>query len=243
MAFFSKSHPGNGRIRKSAVVLFAVGIAGFLLVPSVFENFAAPPNVEAPPPPSSIAAAPFRPIQVHAPDGQAIGWLQISYPQNIRENEEQQLDIRYIGDKGKWGRVKDIQGMSVAVAAANLGLFPTPYEYRFNLDRIVKTGEDSHVWTVSPKQEGDYRLLVKFDVEPESFTAVPVAVNGAQMTTNGETSLPIRVTTRYNVPQSWIDVMKTIGYVLSFLLTLPLLKSFVERYWNRSRAGIPGPGV
>jgi hypothetical protein len=107
----------------------------------------------------------------------------------------------------------------------------------------VQTGEDSHAWTVSPKQEGDYRLLVKFSVEPESFTALPVAVNGVDVSANGETSLPVRVNTRYDVPQSWIDVMKTLGYVFSFLLTLPLLKSFVERYWNRGQSGAADPRV
>lgn len=235
VSFLKKPITRNSRIRKGAVLLFLLGIAGFLLVPGILEGLAGRNDADAARP------SEVRPIQVRTPDGQTIGWLQISYPESIRENEEQQLDVKYVGDKGKWGRVKDIASMSIAIQAANLGLFPQPYEYRFNLARIVQTGEDSHVWTVSPKQEGDYRLLLKFNVEPESFAVLPVAVNGAQLTTNGETSLQVRVNTRYNVPQAWIDVLKTIGYVLSFILTLPLLKTFVERYLNRSRTGIPKP--
>jgi hypothetical protein len=239
MSSLSKPPAKHGRIRLGAVLLFLAGIAGFLTVPFFLER-AAPP-----PPPEANLAGPseVRPIQVRTPDGQIIGWLQISYPESIRQNEEQQLDVKYIGDKGKWGRVKDIASMSVLIQAANLGLFPEPFEYRFNLARIVQTGEDSHVWTVSPKQEGDYRLLVKFNVEPETFTVLPVAVNGVDVSTNGETSLPVRVNTRYDVPQAWIDVLKALGYVLSFILTLPLLKTFVERYWNRARGGVSGTGA
>jgi hypothetical protein len=235
----SLSKPPAKRIRLGAVLLFLAGISGFLVIPFFLERAAPSPVPQA----SLVAPHEVRPIQVRTPDGQAIGWLQIGYPESLRQNEEQQLDIKYVGDKGKWGRVKDIAAMSVLIQAANLGLFPEPFEYHFNLARVVQTGEDSHVWTVSPKQEGDYRLLVKFSVQPESFTILPVAVNGIDVNTNGETSLPIRVNTRYDVPQSWIDVMKTFGYVLSFLLTLPLLKSFVERYWSRGPSGVAGPGV
>ncbi|HEY4264815.1 MAG TPA: hypothetical protein VGM72_05815 [Micropepsaceae bacterium] len=229
----------RGRIRPGAVLLFLAGICGFLTVPFFLERAASSPAPEA----SVAGPAAVRPIQVRTPDGQTIGWLQISYPESIRQNEEQQLDVKYIGDKGKWGRVKDIAAMSVLIQAANLGLFPEPFEYRFNLARILRTGEDSHVWTVSPKQEGDYRLLVKFNVEPDSFTVLPVAVNGIDVSTNGETSLPVRVNTRYDVPQAWVDGLKAFGYVLSFILTLPLLKTFVERSWNRGRSGVAGPGV
>lgn len=237
----SSSNPPekHGRVGIGAVILFLLGVTGFLTVPFFLERA---PTAQAP---EVKIAGPseLRPIQVHTPDGQTIGWLQISYSESIRQNEEAQVDVKYVGDKGKWGRVKDIGSMSVLIQAANLGLFPEPFEYRFNLARIVQMGEDSHSWTVSPKQEGDYRLLVKFNVEPESFTAVPVEVNGLQVTTDGQTSLPVRVNTRYNVPQSWIDVTKAIGYVISFLLTLPLLKTFVERYLNRGRSSVPGAGI
>jgi hypothetical protein len=124
-----------------------------------------------------------------------------------------------------------------------LGIEPPPSEYAFDLDLLKDWGHDDHVWTISPKQEGDYTLIVHLAVKPNSdFVIGDAEVNGSPVPNNkNEFALPVKVFTRFHLSQATIDLFKAVGAVSSFVLTLPAVKIWLKWYLQgRRRKRAPG---
>jgi hypothetical protein len=173
----------------------------------------------------------------------------------MRQNEDAPFEVAYNANPVEWsGNVAQLRGtspspavvpseISVSVGSVHLGIEPPPSEYAFDLDGLKAWGHDDHVWTISPKQEGDYTLIVHLAVKPNSgFVIGDAEVNGSPVPNNkNEFALPVKVLTRFHLSQATIDLFKAVGAVFSFVLTLPAVKIWLKWYLQgRRRKRAPG---
>jgi hypothetical protein len=200
-----------------------------------------------PPPSAEPAVAPR--FVVRDPDGAAIGWLNIKYPRTIRENEEGVLEAEYTTGGVRWktgsagdgadaygyGSVQPPAGMKVEFSGADLTLTPAP-SHAFDVQRIAATGVERVKWIVSPKDEGDHVLLVRFNVSPTTFKAIPISANGEAQGSDPQILLPVKVFTIYGVPKATVLLAKGGVGLLSFLLTLPAAFVLLERVFKKKKA-------
>jgi len=232
-------------LQQFALPLFLLGLGCLVVVPATIEGLLRQPALSATadrPSTSSKLTA----WDVFSPSGgDSIGWLEVTYPESTKLNEEPGISVRYVAREGEWRRSapsgegsvgsQALTQMSVHVQAANLTVAPEPRQYNFDLERIGTTGSDGHSWTVTPQKEGSYRLLLNFDVQPDSYTTRIRVNENVVPTSDGALQLPVQVNTIYNVPQAWVDLGTNSAYVLGFLLTLPLLTKIFERYSDRKK--------
>jgi hypothetical protein len=199
----------------------------------------------APPPATPAAASRF---VVRDPSGAAIGWLNIKYPRTIRENEEGVLEAEYTTGDTHWqtgqakatgdaydygyGGVQPPAGMKVELSGADLALTPAP-THEFDVQRIAATGVERVKWIVSPKTEGDHVLLVRFNVSPATFKAIPISANGQAQGSDPQILLPVKVFTIYGVPKATVLIAKGGAGLASFLLTLPAAFVLFERFFRK----------
>ncbi|MBO9557878.1 MAG: hypothetical protein J7515_04750 [Caulobacter sp.] len=247
------------RLKRTWVFWLALAVIVAVVAPPVIDARVArhtpPPTVQAP------AASRF---VVHDPSGAAIGWLNIKYPRTIRENEEGVLEAEYTTGDTHWtgkatggqgdlydqaydkayATVQPPSGMKVELSGADLALTPTP-SHEFDVQRIAATGVERVKWIVSPKAEGDHVLLVRFNVTPATFRAIPISANGQPLGADSQILLPVKVFTIYGVPKAAVLIAKGGVGLASFLLTLPAAFVLFERFvakkpkTRRKRAASP----
>jgi hypothetical protein len=220
------------RLKRTWFVWLLVAVVVLGVAPRLIDAGA----MRHPPPPAEPAVAPR--FVVRDPDGTAIGWLNIKYPRTIRENEEGVLEAEYttgdvswkIGDSPDlgYGGVQPPAGMKVELSGADLALTPAPM-HDFDVQRIAATGVERVKWIVSPKDEGDHVLLVRFNVSPATFKAVPISANGQALGSDPQILLPVKVFTIYGVPKATVLIAKGGVGLASFLLTLPAAFVLFER--------------
>jgi hypothetical protein len=97
--------------------------------------------------------------------------------------------------------------MKVELSGADLALTPAP-THEFDVQRIAATGVERVKWIVSPKGEGDHVLLVRFNVSPATFKAIPISANGQAQGTDPQILLPVKVFTIYGVPKATVLIAK-----------------------------------
>lgn len=190
-------------------------------------------------PPATAVVAPR--FVVRDPAGTAIGWLNITYPRTIRENEEGVLEAEYTtggvswktGDAYGYGDVQPPVGLKVELSGADLTLTPGS-SHAFDVQRIAATGVERVKWIITPKTEGDHMLLVRFNVSPATFKAVPVSANGQAQGGDPQVLLPVKVFTIYGVPKATVLVAKGAAGLASFLLTLPAAFVLFERVFRKT---------
>ena len=222
------------RLKRFWLPSLAAAVVCAIVLPRLIDMAAAPAPV--------AADAPR--LAVRDPDGATIGWLNIRYPRTIRENEEGVLEAEYTtGDTqwavgstpgGAYGAVRPPAGMKVELSGADLVLVPSPI-HQFDVARIAATGRERVKWIVSPKKEGDHVLLVRFNVSPATFKAVPVSANGQALGDDPQLLLPVTVFTIYGVPKTMVLIAKSGVGLLSFLLTLPAALLLFEKLFRKKR--------
>ena len=228
------------RLKRTWFVWLAMAAVFAVVLPRLIDARAAP----QPPPPATRAVASR--FVVHDPNGAAIGWLNIKYPRTIRENEEGVLEAEYTtgdthwksgqaekaGDDYAYGAVQPPAGMKVELSGADLALTPYPI-HEIDVQRIAATGVERVKWIVSPKTEGDHVLLVRFNVRPATFKAVPISANGQALGGDPQILLPVKVFTIYGVPKATVLIAKGGVGLASFLLTLPAAFVLFERAFKK----------
>jgi hypothetical protein len=122
--------------------------------------------------------------------------------------------------------------MKVELSGADLALTPSP-SHEFDVQRIAATGVERVKWIVSPKDEGDHVLLVRFNVSPATFKAIPISANGQAQGSDPQILLPVKVFTIYGVPKATVLIAKGGVGLLSFLLTLPAAFVLFERFFKK----------
>lgn len=194
------------------------------------------------PPPAGDSRAVAVAYAVLNPAGVRIGALGVDWPRRLRENEDGLVKVRYAAAP-RWAAAFRAQAaagraplrLTVHLAAARLALRPEPASHAFDTARIAAAGFDRKSWIVSPEREGDYTLLVRLEAEPAGFAAVPIAAAGAPPAADGEVALPVRVSTRYLVPQIAVDLARLAASALTFLLTLPLAAAWLASRRRKRR--------
>jgi len=222
------------RLKRTWFVWLLAAVVVALGLPRAIDAFA-----RRPPPSPAPAVAPR--FVVRNPDGTVIGWLNIKYPRTIRENEEGVLEAEYTtggvswktGDAYGYGDVQPPAGLKVELSGADLTLTPGP-THAFDVQRIAATGVERVKWIISPKTEGDHMLLVRFNVSPATFKAVPVSANGQAQGSDPQILLPVKVFTIYGVPKATVLVAKAAAGLASFLLTLPAAFVLFERVFGKT---------
>ena len=224
------------RLKRTWFVWLLAAVVIALVAPRVIDARTA---FQPPPPATPAAASRF---VVHDPNGAAIGWLNIKYPRTIRENEEGVLEAEYTTGDVHWktgganddgyGTVQPPAGMKVELSGADLTLTPAPIHV-FDVQRIAATGVERVKWIVSPKDEGDHVLLVRFNVSPATFKAIPISANGQAQGSDPQVLLPVKVFTIYGVPKATVLIAKGGVGLLSFLLTLPAAFVLFERVFRK----------
>jgi len=237
------------RLKRTWFVWLAMAAVIAVALPRLIDARAAP----QPPSPASPAAASR--FVVHDPNGTAIGWLNIKYPRTIRENEEGVLEAEYTTGDTTWktgqaqdgpkdgyddgyGGVQPPAGMKVELSGADLALTPSP-THEFDVQRIAATGVERVKWIVSPKDEGDHVLLVRFNVSPATFKAIPISANGQAQGTDPQILLPVKVFTIYGVPKATVLLAKGGVGLVSFLLSLPAAFVLFDRFIRKKPKGKP----
>jgi hypothetical protein len=230
------------RLKRTWFIWLAMAAVFALILPRLIDARAAP---QPPPPATPPAASRF---VVHDPSGATIGWLNIKYPRTIRENEEGVLEAEYTTGDVHWkaGQAKDggydygyggVQppaGMKVELSGADLSLTPAP-THEFDVQRIAATGVERVKWIVSPKDEGDHVLLVRFNVSPATFKAIPISANGEAQGSDPQILLPVKVFTIYGVPKATVLLAKGGVGLLSFLLSLPAAFVLFDRFFRKKK--------
>jgi len=231
------------RLKRTWFVWLALAVACALVAPRLIDAGAA--RGQSPATPAQAVAPRF---VVRDPAGTAIGWLNIKYPRTIRENEEGVLEAEYTTGEARWatgstsvavpdpygyGSVGPPAGMKVELSGADLALTPAP-SHEFDVQRIAATGVERVKWIVSPKTEGDHVLLVRFNVRPATFKAVPISANGQALGGDPQILLPVKVFTIYGVPKATVLIAKGGVGLASFLLTLPAAFVLFERVFRKT---------
>lgn len=207
--------------------LALVGLGGLYAALLLIETVFAPASA-----PARSAAAAFH---VANPAGKRIGTLAIDYPRRLRENQDAEIRVSYSAEAAWRDRFAAAAGprpalkLAVHLAAGRLTLEPPPASYRFDNEKIL-AGGDMRSWILSPRQEGDYTLLARLEVEPAGFRAIPVVANRQDLGRPGTVALPVTVVTRYSVPQASVDLARAAASLLAFLLTLPFAASLVKKW-------------
>lgn len=229
------------RLKRTWFIWLAMAAVFAVVLPRLIDAGA----VRPPPAPAALAAASR--FVVRDPDGTAIGWLNIKYPRTIRENEEGVLEAEYTTGDVHWktgpdagdgayddayGGVRPPSGMKVELSGADLALTPAP-THEFDVQRIAATGVERVKWIVSPKDEGDHVLLVRFNVSPATFKAIPISANGQAQGSDPQILLPVKVFTIYGVPKATVLLAKGGVGLVSFLLTLPAAFVLFERFFGK----------
>jgi hypothetical protein len=225
------------RLKRTWFVWLLAAVVIAAVLPGVIDSAAR----RQPPPSAQPAVAPR--FVVRDPSGTAIGWLNIKYPRTIRENEEGVLEAEYTTGDVQWqagaasdpygyGGVQPPSGMKVELSGADLTLTPAPIHV-FDVERIAATGVERVKWIVSPKDEGDHVLLVRFNVSPATFRAIPVSANGEAQGSDPQILLPVKVFTIYGVPKATVLIAKGGAGLASFLLTLPAAFVLFERFFKK----------
>jgi hypothetical protein len=213
--------------------LFFLGIVGLFLSPHFISDYVKRREAEW-----NRRGDLTSPV-THTQGGERLGWFHITYQQSMRQNEDAPFEIAYDANRDEWRRNAPVlpSEISVSVRSVHLGIEPPPSEYVFDLDMLKDEGHDYHVWTISPKQEGDYTLIVHLAVKPNSeFVIRDAWVNGSPVPNNkNEFALPVKVFTRFDLSQASIDRLKAVGAVFSFVLTLPAIKIWLKWYLQRPR--------
>ncbi len=240
------------RLKRTWFVWLALAVACALLLPRLIDARTRP----AAPPTAQVAAASR--FVVQDPDGKAIGWLNLKYPRTIRENEEGVLEAEYTTGDTHWthaakggpgdlydqayddayGAVQPPEGMKVELSGADLAITPAA-THAFDVQRIAATGVERVKWIVSPKAEGDHVLLVRFNVSPATFRAIPISANGQPLGADSQILLPVKVFTIYGVPKATVLIAKGGAGLLSFLLTLPAAFVLFERVFGKKPKAKP----
>ncbi|KRA57357.1 hypothetical protein ASD89_06695 [Caulobacter sp. Root656] len=221
-------------LKRTWFVWLGLAVACALVLPRAIDAVAAQGR-----PPAAMAVAPR--FVVRDPAGTAIGWLNIKYPRTIRENEEGVLEAEYTtggvswktGDAYGYGDVQPPAGLKVELSGADLTLTPGP-THAFDVQRIAATGVERVKWIITPKTEGDHMLLVRFNVSPATFKAVPISANGQAQGGDPQILLPVKVFTIYGVPKATVLVAKGAAGLASFLLTLPAAFVLFERVFRKT---------
>ena len=229
------------RLKRTWFVWLALAVACVLVAPRLIDAGATRRQ-----PPAAPAQAVAPRFVVRDPSGTAIGWLNIKYPRTIRENEEGVLEAEYTTGDARWktgvagdlagdayGAVRPPSGMTVELSGAALALTPAP-THQFDVQRIAATGVERAKWIISPKTEGDHVLLVRFNVSPATFKAVPVSANGEARGADPQILLPVKVFTIYGVPKATVLIAKGGVGLVSFLLTLPAAFVLFERVFRKT---------
>jgi len=227
------------RLKRTWFIWLALAAVFAVVLPRLIDARAAP---QPPPPASPDSASRF---VVHDPNGAVIGWLNIKYPRTIRENEEGVLEAEYTtgdtrwkagaaesGDNDGYGSVQPPAGMKVELSGADLALTPSP-THEFDVQRIAATGVERVKWIVSPKDEGDHVLLVRFNVSPATFKAIPISANGQAQGSDPQILLPVKVFTIYGVSKATVLIAKGGVGLVSFLLTLPAAFVLFDRLFRK----------
>jgi hypothetical protein len=224
-------------LKRTWFVWLALAVACALVLPRLIDAGAAR---REPPAAPAMAVAPR--FVVRDPSGTAVGWLNIKYPRTIRENEEGVLEAEYTTGGVDWkadagagdpyGGVQPPAGMKVELSGADLALTPAP-AHEFDVQRIAATGVERVKWIVSPKAEGDHVLLVRFNVKPATFKAIPISANGQAQGSDPQILLPVKVFTIYGVPKATVLIAKGGAGLASFLLTLPAAFVLFERFFKK----------
>ena len=231
------------RLKRTWFIWLAMAAVFAVVLPRLIDARVGP----QPPPPAAPAAASR--FVVHDPNGATIGWLNIKYPRTIRENEEGVLEAEYTTGDTHWkigqakegaangydygyGGVQPPAGMKVELSGADLTLTPAP-THDFDVQRIAATGVERVKWIVSPKTEGDHVLLVRFNVTPATFKAIPISANGQAQGSDPQILLPVKVFTIYGVPKATVLIAKGGAGLASFLLTLPAAFVLFERFFRK----------
>ena len=229
-------------LKRTWFVWLGLAVIVAVVAPRLIDTGAAR---SSPPPSAEPAVAPR--FVVRDPSGTAIGWLNIKYPRTIRENEEGVLEAEYTtgdvqwkagatgGDAYGYGGVQPPAGMKVELSGADLTLTPAPIHV-FDVQRIAATGVERVKWIVSPKDEGDHVLLVRFNVSPATFRAIPVSANGEAQGSDPQILLPVKVFTIYGVPKATVLIAKGGVGLASFLLTLPAAFVLFDRVFRKKKA-------
>lgn len=238
------------RLKRTWFIWLLAAVVVALVAPRLIDAGATRP---APTPDAPATASRF---VVKDPSGTAIGWLNIKYPRTIRENEEGVLEAEYTTGDVHWstgatvmmsvdgpdqghddvyGGVRPPTGMKVELSGADLAITPAP-THEFDVQRIAATGVERVKWIVSPKDEGDHVLLVRFNVSPATFRAIPISANGQAQGSDPQILLPVKVFTIYGVPKATVLLAKGGVGLLSFLLTLPAAFVLFERVFKKKRA-------
>ncbi|KQY95438.1 hypothetical protein ASD21_08845 [Caulobacter sp. Root1455] len=235
------------RLKRTWFVWLALALVCAVVLPRLIDARAAPASHR----PATQVAAASR-FVVRDPNGTAIGWLNIKYPRTIRENEEGVLEAEYTTGDTHWtgaaqegvkagaedeydygyGDVQPPAGMKVELSGADLALTPAP-THEFDVQRIAATGVERVKWIVSPKAEGDHVLLVRFNVTPATFKAIPISANGQAQGSDPQILLPVKVFTIYGVPKATVLIAKGGVGLASFLLTLPAAFVLFERFTKK----------
>jgi len=235
------------RLKRTWFVWLLLALVCAVFLPRLIDartTSAAPPSAQV------LAASRF---VVHDPGGATIGWLNIKYPRTIRENEEGVLEAEYTTGDTHWtgaakggsgdiydkaydhayGYVQPPAGMKVELSGADLAITPAP-THEFDVQRIAATGVERVKWIVSPKAEGDHVLLVRFNVSPATFKAIPISANGQPQGADPQILLPVKVFTIYGVPKATVLIAKGGVGLVSFLLTLPAAFVLFERCFGKT---------
>jgi hypothetical protein len=225
------------RLKRTWFIWLAMAAVFAVVLPRLIDARTGP----QPPPPAAPAAASR--FVVHDPSGATIGWLNIKYPRTIRENEEGVLEAEYTtgdihwktgqaGDDDAYGSVRPPAGMKVELSGADLALTPSP-THEFDVQRIAATGVERVKWILSPKDEGDHVLLVRFNVSPATFKAIPISANGQAQGSDPQVLLPVKVFTIYGVPKATVLIAKSGVGLLSFLLSMPAAFVLFDRVFPK----------
>lgn len=221
-------------LKRTWFVWLGLAVACALVLPRAIDAVAAQGRS-----PAATAVTPR--FVVRDPSGTAIGWLNIKYPRTIRENEEGVLEAEYTtggvswktGDAYGYGDVQPPAGLKVELSGADLTLTPGP-THAFDVQRIAATGVERVKWIITPRTEGDHMLLVRFNVSPATFKAVPISANGQALGGDPQILLPVKVFTIYGVPKATVLVAKGAAGLASFLLTLPAAFVLFERVFRKT---------
>jgi hypothetical protein len=179
-----------------------------------------------------------RAFRVHDNGMLTLGWVNVKYHRYMRTNEDAPLEVEYISDARNWnGWANEARpNIKIVVSSAHIQLSPETHEYIFKRDVITNNGRDNYIWLMLPILEGDYTVLLTVSLlDGIGLNVTPISVNGVESQSGSMLPLPVTVYTRYFMSQAAINVVYNIGYVLSFLLTLPFIGGIAKSYLQRQR--------
>ncbi|MFI0843963.1 hypothetical protein [Mesorhizobium sp. IMUNJ 23232] len=220
-------------IRDFSLVLFCIGIAGMIMVPGYVSEIFASRAAEW-----NAINSPLKDNLVRFDINQGdIGWLNVRFPETMRINQDAPLIAEYVANFRAWNRnQREVREYKIAVEleAPNLEINPTPLVHKYNIERLLDYGREEKIWTVEPKREGEFTLVVRFFATGgASIRPMRIHVNDTTTVNNNQVALGVKVNTIYHVPQWVVNVIKAAGVAFSAFLTLPFVKVLLETWIQR----------